>query len=179
MSLRRYKWRVCGCGQTTSKWFIHKAPSYNLRNYSGNLEKTSNMWNFGGWKINVCKMKELIVLPIVWEHLCGLKRFPVHTNALTQLIKFHFISRLVIKRGLELMASTLASTFHKEEVAVWTPPFPCWHHLLLVWICFIQDLWVDGSGDFTQHEVFFFKLYPRGKETITWDNIGTSRSIRS
>ena len=36
-------------------------------------------------------------------------------------VKFHFISRLVIKRGLELMASPLGSTFRKEEVGVFHP----------------------------------------------------------
>ena len=35
-------------------------------------EKKFNGWNFGGWKINVCKMKGFIVHPIVWEHLCGI-----------------------------------------------------------------------------------------------------------
>ena len=41
-----------------------------------------------------------------------------HTNALIQSVKFHFISKLVIKRGLELMANTVGSTFRKEEVVV-------------------------------------------------------------
>ena len=27
---------------------------------------------FDIWKINVCKMKGLIVHPVVWEHLCGI-----------------------------------------------------------------------------------------------------------
>jgi hypothetical protein len=42
-------------------------------------------------------------------------------------IKLNFISRLVMKRGLELMASTLGSTFWKEEVEF--KPLS-WHHLL-------------------------------------------------
>ena len=41
-----------------------------------------------------------------------------HTNALIQLVKIHFISKLVIKRGLELMACALSSTFGEEEVGV-------------------------------------------------------------
>ena len=57
-------------------------------------------------------MKGLIVHPIVWEHLCGILKvsrgFPKflmeYTNAFIQPIKFHFISRLVIKKVLELMA---------------------------------------------------------------------------
>ena len=36
-------------------------------------------------------------------------------NALIQLVKFHFISKLVIKMDLEMMASTLGSTFRKER----------------------------------------------------------------
>jgi hypothetical protein len=39
MSLRRYEWRVCGRGKTTSKPSIHVVPSYNLRRCSGNLKK--------------------------------------------------------------------------------------------------------------------------------------------
>ena len=38
----------------------------------------------------------------------------------------HFILGLVIKMSLELMASTLGSTFQKEEVF---EPL-CWHHIL-------------------------------------------------
>ena len=68
MSLRRCEWRVCGCGQTTSKPFIHKAPSYSLRNCSGNpIFSSYGGWNFDGWKINICKMKGLIVHPIRGE----------------------------------------------------------------------------------------------------------------
>ena len=44
--------------------------------------------------------------------------FKSHTNALIQCVKFHFISKLVIKRGLELMATTLGYTFQKEEVGI-------------------------------------------------------------
>ena len=38
--------------------------------------KNSDWWNFNRWKINVCKMKGLIVRPVICEHLCGLWRFP-------------------------------------------------------------------------------------------------------
>jgi hypothetical protein len=41
-----------------------------------------------------------------------------HTNAFIRLDKIYFILKLVIKRGLELMASALGSTFEKEEVEV-------------------------------------------------------------
>ena len=45
-------------------------------------------------------------------------------NVLMQPVKFHFISRLVIERALELMAmaNILGSTFQKEEVGVRPPP---------------------------------------------------------
>ena len=42
MSLRHCEWRVCGCGQTTSKPSIHKAPFYGLRNCFGSPKKTSD-----------------------------------------------------------------------------------------------------------------------------------------
>ena len=28
----------------------------------------SDGWNFSGWKLNICKMKGLIVHPVVWKH---------------------------------------------------------------------------------------------------------------
>ena len=81
-------------------------------------------------KINVCKMKGLVVHLIVWDHLCGILKVPMgfpkfsmefqlksYTNALIQWV--HFISRLSLIRGLDLMASTFGSTSKKEEVGVW------------------------------------------------------------
>ena len=47
------------------------------------------------------------------QHALGVKS---HINALMQPVIFSFISRLVIKKGLELMACTLGFTFRKEEV---------------------------------------------------------------
>ena len=60
------KWRVCGHGQTTSK--PHPMVYKTTRAY---WKKSSSVWKFGGWKIKVCMMKELIVHPTVWENLCG------------------------------------------------------------------------------------------------------------
>ena len=59
----------------------------------------------------------------VREHLCEILKVPhkSHTNALIQVVGFHFISRLAIKRGLELMIGTLGSIFDKEEIGVRTP----------------------------------------------------------
>ena len=66
------------------------------------------------------------------------------------------------------MASTLGSTFHKGEVGVWTPlvgiisstsPFNEGLSLKI----FIQGSWVDGDGDFIQHEVF--QALPEGKKS--------------
>ena len=56
-------------------------------------------------------MKGLIVHPI--RELLGnlgnpMGTFKSHTNALIQPFKFHYIPRLVITRGLELMASILS-----------------------------------------------------------------------
>ena len=76
MSLRRYEWRVCFCGQTKFKpWFIYNAHSnkiFGLR------------WNFRWWETKVYKIKGLIVHPVVWEYLCGilevLRRFPKFPN---------------------------------------------------------------------------------------------------
>ena len=87
---------------------------------------------FRRWKINVCKMKGLIIHPVILEHLCGILKVskiingvPLlgsHTNALMQPHIFHYISRVVMERGLELMASTLGSNFGKEEVGIQFPP---------------------------------------------------------
>ena len=52
--------------------------------------------------MSVCKMKGLIVHLVVREPLCGILK----------------VFKLVIERVLELMASTLGSTFGKEEVGV-------------------------------------------------------------
>ena len=143
MSLRCYEWRVGGRGQTTCKPSIHKALSTVYKIARATWKKTAK-----GWKIIFCKMKGLIVHPIIWDQFCGLLKIPIgftkfpmefptwelkeplksHTIALKQLVKFHFISRMVIKRGLELIASTLSSTFWKEELGVRTPS--PWHHLL-------------------------------------------------
>ena len=63
--------------------------------------------------------------------MCGILEVPIvpngyperepsksHTNAIVQPVIFSFILRLVIRRGLELMAGTLDSTIGKEEVGV-------------------------------------------------------------
>ena len=56
-------------------------------------------------------MKELIIHPIVWEHYVGFWRFS----------KGSLRSQWSREKGLELMASTLGSTFQKEEVGVRLP----------------------------------------------------------
>ena len=75
MSFKRCEWRVCGRGQTTPKPFIPNTSSYSLRNCFGSPEKNFRQWNFSGWKMNVCKMKGLIIHPIIWKHLCGILKF--------------------------------------------------------------------------------------------------------
>ena len=74
-------------------------------------------------------MKGLILHPTVREHLCEILKVPhkSHTNALIQVVGFHFISRLAIKRGLELMIGTLGSIFDKEEIGVRTPQLAISH----------------------------------------------------
>jgi hypothetical protein len=47
------------------------------QNCSGNLKKTSDGKNFNIWKTIVCKMKGLIVHPVVWEHLCAILKVPI------------------------------------------------------------------------------------------------------
>ena len=65
----------------------------------------SDRWNFSRWKINVCKMKRLVVHPVVREHLCGILKVP----------------KGFPKFPMELMVSALGSTFRKEEVGVRFP----------------------------------------------------------
>ena len=50
------------------------APSYGLRNFSGNPNKTTLLTEeiSADEKIDVCKTKGLIVRPVVWEHSCGI-----------------------------------------------------------------------------------------------------------
>jgi hypothetical protein len=43
-------------------------------------------------------------------------------NGVPRRVVIKFISRLVIKRGLELMTSIVGSTFRKEEAGVRFPP---------------------------------------------------------
>ena len=85
------------------------------------------VWNFEGSQ-RVLKVPNRVPLPLpqrgtplgtlrtLWEPS------KTHTNALIQLLEFYFFSQLVIKRGLELMASTLGSTFKNQEVRVRFPP---------------------------------------------------------
>ena len=55
-------------------------------------KKPFDKWNCSRWKINVCKMKGLIVHPIVWEHLCGilkiLIKFPKFPLKFLQILNF-------------------------------------------------------------------------------------------
>ena len=162
MSLRRCEWRVCGRGQTTSKPSIHNAPFCGLWNCSGNPRKPYDGWNFSGWKINVCKMKGLIVHPIVWEHWNGILKVP------TGFPKFSMEFP-----GLELMASTLGSTFRKEELGVWfppttSPPLQVTFNGLSLKI-FIQYSWVDGGEDFIQHGVI--QALPEGKRSKKYSSM--------
>ena len=76
MSLRRCEWRVWFCRQTTSKPFVHRSPSYSLWNCLGNPNFFSDRWNFSRWRINVCKVKGLIVHMVTWEHLCEILKVP-------------------------------------------------------------------------------------------------------
>ena len=100
-----------------------------------------------------------------------------HTNALIQLVKFYFISKVVIKRGLKLMAGTLGSTFRKGEVGIQiphlasSPPQVLLDEGLSLKI-FIQDSWVDGGGDFIRREVF--QALPEGKKN---QKLGEYRSL--
>ena len=163
MSLRRYEWRMCGCGQTTSRPSIHNALSCGLWNCLGNPKQTSDEWNFSGWTINVCKMKGLIVHPIVWEHWCGILKVP------TWFPKFPMEFP-----GLELMASTLGSTFRKEELGVCFPPTSSpppqvtFNEVLSLKI-FIWYSWLDGGGDFIQHEVF--QALPEGTRSKKYSSL--------
>jgi hypothetical protein len=66
--------------QPTSKPSIHNSSSYGVRKFSAVWEKTTDGWTYSGWKVNVCKMKGLIVRPVVWEHLCGIWKVPIVPN---------------------------------------------------------------------------------------------------
>ena len=76
MSLKRCECRVCGCGQTTSKPSIHRATSYDLRNFSGNPNFFLLIDEILVDEKNVYKMQRLIIHPTVYEHLWGILRVP-------------------------------------------------------------------------------------------------------
>ena len=68
------------------------------------------------WKKKKCLQGEGVdSTSFVLEHLCEI---------FIQPVEFHFISRLVIKRGLKLIISTIGSTIQKEEVGIQPPPPP-------------------------------------------------------
>ena len=105
-----------------------------------------------------------------------------HTNALIQPVKFHFISGLVIKRGLELMASTLGSTFWKEGIGIWSPilavsPLQVFLMKDLVWkVSSKIREWMEVE---ISPIVKIFKLYPSKRKTRSWGSIGALQSVRS
>ena len=98
------------------------------------------------------------------------------------MVKFYFNWRLVIKRGLELMASIIDSTSQKEEAWVWIPMLASslqqvlwmrdlvWHFLSK--ICEWMEVGISSN-------VKFFKLYPRGGEAKCRGKIGAFRYVRS
>ena len=99
-----------------------------------------------------------------------------HTNALIQPVKSHFISRSVVKKGMELMANTVGFAFGKEEVVASSPP-----QVLLM-----KDLIWKFSSKISEwmkvkisSNVKFFKLYLREREANIWNNIRTFRSLKS
>ena len=105
-----------------------------------------------------------------------------HTNPLIQPVKIHLISRLVIKRVLELMASTLGSTCQKVKIRDRTPLLASSPSQVLL----MKDLvWKTSSKLCEKMEVEmssnvkFFQLYPRGKEAKSWNNIGAFIYVRS
>ena len=110
------------------------------------------------------------------------ERSKPRTNAFIQPINFHFISRLVTKRDLELMAST-PWFYHSEGRGKSLSPPPFWHHLLhksfnegLSIKKIIQDSWVNRGGDFIQHEVF--QALPEGRRNKKLGHIGAFRYVR-
>ena len=72
-----------------------------------------NGWNFSGWRINVFKMKGLIVHPVVREYLCGILKVPKVPNG----VPLHWSSQ----RTWSWCPSALVSTFGKEELGVLFP----------------------------------------------------------
>ena len=158
---------------------LQRVTSYGLWNCSGNPKTKFWQMKFGGWKINVLQDEGVDnsshrMRTFVWDFEGSLSSQwssagdyienlgnPMITFKIPHKYthKFHFISRLVIKRGLELMASSLGSTFRKKEVGIrnlsvgiisFASPF---NEGVTLENC-IQALWEDRGGDFIQHEVF-------------------------
>ena len=144
-SLRRCEWRVCGRGQTASKPSIHKVHLMVYKTAWATQKNHCGRWNFGEWKLNVCKMKGLIVYPIayVWDFE-GSERDPWVFN--------------VVPRS---------STFRKKEVGLRIPPLassPSQVNLMEDLVCKFSFKLCEKMEVEISSNVKFFKLYPRERE---------------
>jgi hypothetical protein len=96
-------------------------------------------------------------------------------NVLIQPVKFHFISRVVTKRGMRWQLVPLVLHF-KEEVGVRTisstSPSNKGHNLKKNHPIFVSG-WMLR---FLQREVF--QIYPRGREAKIWGNTWALRFVR-
>ena len=137
-------------GQTASKPSIHRAPSYGLWNYSSNQKKVS--------------------LDILWGIPLGFKEPFGNLQNPTQMLSYKWLN-LISSQGwsskgawswwlvpilLEGRGRSLNS-----PVGIISSANPSIETLSLK--NFIQDSWVDGGGDFIQHEVF--QALPEGKRS--------------
>ena len=105
-----------------------------------------------------------------------------HTNALIQPVKIYFISRLIIKRGLELTTNTLGSTFGKEEVGIRFPPstssLPQSPFNEGLSLNFFYPRFISGWR-WRFHPMWSFSSSSWWEEAKSWSNIGAFRSLRS
>lgn len=99
-----------------------------------------------------------------------------------QTVKFHFISRSVFKRALELMANTLTSTFQKEVVGSLILPFGI---ISPPQVLLMKDLVQKTSSklyEWMEVEISsivkFFKLCRGGIEAKSWGKIRAFRFVR-
>ena len=96
--------------------------------------------------------------------------------------KFYFISRLIIKRGLELTTNTLGSTFGKEEAGIWFPPstssLPQSPFNGGLSLNFMYPRFISGWR-WRFHPMWSFSSSSRWEEAKSWSNIRAFRSLRS
>jgi hypothetical protein len=82
MSLRRCEWRVWVSWVDHIRVIHFTTPHRTVygASWATPQKKPFDGWDFSGWKIDVHKVKGLIVRSVVWEHSCGSLKVPLKSS---------------------------------------------------------------------------------------------------